>query len=65
MTSDVMLLTARGKLEKRVFGSIRFSAWNFFRARKPLGLPASMAVVCVGSVAVVPAHADHGRHEEK
>lgn len=60
-----MLMTARGRWEKLVFGSIRLFAWNFFRARKPLVLLASMAVVCVGSVAVVPAHADHGRHEEK
>ncbi|SDE03719.1 hypothetical protein SAMN05216270_11191 [Glycomyces harbinensis] len=65
MTSDVMLLTARGRREKLVFGSIRFFAWNFFDARKPLGLLASTAVVCVGSVAVVAAHAGHGRHEEK
>ncbi|WP_218125331.1 hypothetical protein [Glycomyces harbinensis] len=48
-----------------MFGSIRFFAWNFFDARKPLGLLASTAVVCVGSVAVVAAHAGHGRHEEK
>lgn len=45
-----------------MFGSIRFVAWNFFGARKPSGLPASMAVVHVGSAAP---HADHGRHEQK
>lgn len=65
ITSDVMLLTARGRSEKRVFGSIRFFAWNPFGARKPLGLLASMAVVHVGSAAKLPAHADHGRHEQK
>jgi hypothetical protein len=42
-------------MEKRVFGSIRFFAWDLLGARKPSGLPASMAVVCAGSVAVVPA----------
>lgn len=50
-------MTARGRWDKLVFGSIRFFARNFLGARKPLGLLASMAVV--------PAHADHGRHEEK
>lgn len=48
-----------------MFGSIRFFAWDLLGVRKPLGLLASMVVVCVGSVAVVPAHADHGCHEEK
>src|SRR3954470_3772943 len=57
MTSYVMLINARGRWEKLVFGSIRSFAWNFLGDRKPLGLLASMAVVCVGSVAVVTAHA--------
>jgi len=48
-----------------VFGSIRFFDWNLLGARKPLAPLASMAVVHVGSVAEVPAHADHGRREEK
>lgn len=48
-----------------MFGSIRFFAWDLLGARKPLGLLASGVVVRVGSVAMVPAHADHGRHEQK
>ena len=40
-----------------MFRSIRSFAWNFLGGRKPLGLLASMAVLCVGSVAVVTAHA--------
>ena len=65
ITSDVMPLTARGRSERRVFGSIRFFAWDLLGARKRLGLLASRVVVRVGSVAVVPARADHGRHEQK
>jgi hypothetical protein len=48
-----------------VFGSIRCFAGDLLGARKPSGLPASMVIACVGSVAEVPARADHGRHEQK
>ena len=40
-----------------MFRSIRPFAWNFPGGQRPLGLLASMAVLCVGSVAVVTAHA--------